>query len=325
MNRLACSGLAISNTGIGVVQKYLYPLLEADFGNLIFSPRRDLGLAPTRRLLGLINGFRPPIGKYEVYLSVVPPLPFGLRGRVVSIVHDLRWMRTRGALGRRYRMWDLKRTISRSDAIICISQRTYNDLVTAVPEAEAIAHVSWLGPGLVPEGSFVNASSGNLLLVGGAAHKANEQAAALLADTKPAWLKSVTGIGVSQVVKDTIQSAFGEEFGTWLENVDDTSVVAAFREAEFFMLLGQDEGFGLPFVEALASGCQVIALDQPLTREIFGDSCTYLTGDSVRNGRVLQNRPDIPADLRLDAVERFAWTKFGNSVASQLFPSRVTG
>lgn len=311
---LACSGLARANTGIGVVQRNLYPYLEREFGPLQYSPARDLGRTPFQRVLGLINGFRPPLAAHSVFLSAVPPLPMALPGKVICIIHDLRWLRTRGYLSRRYRMWDLKRTVSRANSLVCISQRTYDDLVTALPEAAHKSVVAWLGPGLVPPSSFDSTVSGRLLLIGGAAHKDNESAAKLLAKLDPSWLTGITGIGVSDEVQSIIGEAFGPTFGTWLKSVPDEDVVAAYRDSEFFMLLGKDEGFGLPFVEALASGCQVIAFDQPLTRELFGNACTYVTANDEENAKVLKDRPSVPEAVRREILERFSWKKFADTV-----------
>lgn len=315
---LACSGLARANTGIGVVQRNLYPYLEREYGPLKFSPVRDLGRTPWQRAVGLINGFRRPFGAHSVYISAVPPLPLALPGKVVSIVHDLRWLRTRGFLSRQYRTWDLKRTVSRSDNLICISQRTFDDLVAAVPSAAPKSVVAWLGPGLIPPNSFEPGASGRLLLIGGAAHKENESAAKLLAKLKPDWLVGITGIGVSNEVQAIIEDAFGATFGTWLKNVSDAEVVAAYRDSEFFMLLGKDEGFGLPYVEALASGCQVIAFDQPLTRELFGSACTYVSESEEENAKVLTERPAVPEPVRREAVDRFSWQNFANTVIAKV-------
>lgn len=311
---LACSGLARGNTGIGIVQRNLYPLLENEFGSISYSPVRDLGRTPWQRIMGLWNGFRPPLDDYGVYLSAVPPLPLALSGKVVSIIHDLRWLRTRGFVSRNYRLWDLKRTVSRSDSLICISQRTYDDLVSALPFAAEKCVVGWLGPGLTPPDSFVPTNSGRLLLIGGATHKQNEAAARLLARAKPEWLSGVTGIGVSSEVQTIIGDAFGASFGTWLDVASDAEVIAAYRDAEYFMLLSQDEGFGLPFVEALASGCQVIAFDQPLTRELFGPACIYMNNDDVENARILGQRPSIPESVRREVVGRFSWENFAATV-----------
>jgi glycosyltransferase involved in cell wall biosynthesis len=314
MAYVACSGLTRANTGIGVVQRALYPYLEHEFGSLAFSPVRDLGRSPLQRIRGLVAGFTPPSEAHTIYLSAVPPLPLMLRAPTVSIIHDLRWMRTRGPVSRLYRMWDLKRTVSKSASLICISQRTYDDLTIHFPHAAEKASVAWLGPGLIPPNSFVSKSSGTLLLVGGATHKENELSARLLAEARPKWLKAIVGIGVSTEVKSIIKDAFGAGFGTWLKNVSDEDVAAAYARSEFFMLLGKDEGFGLPFVEALASGCQVIAFDQPLTRELLGAACTYLSANHEANIQLLRDKPAVPELARQAVAKKFSWQNFADAI-----------
>ncbi|WAJ32009.1 glycosyltransferase [Arthrobacter sp. FX8] len=190
--------------------------------------------------------------------------------------------------------------------------------MAALPAAEGKATVAWLGPGLVQTTSLNPRDTGNLLLIGGAAHKENEAAAEMLARIKPLWLKSVTGIGVSTEVKAIIDREFGPDFGTWMSNVSDDEVLRAYRQAEFFMLLSQDEGFGLPFVEALASGCQVIALDQPLTRELLGDACTYVSRDHASDSLILAEKPAISVEARMSVVNRFSWSNFGDAVVGKL-------
>src|SRR4029453_4838143 len=110
----------------------------------------------------------------------------------------------------------------------------------------------------------------------------------------------------------------------WLQNVSDEEVIAAYRHAEYFMLLGKDEGFGLPFVEALASGCQVIAMDQPLTRELLGEACTYVEDSIESDASVLRKKPDVPGEIRQRVVSKFDWEHFSRGVRDRLFAD-ITG
>ena len=96
------------------------------------------------------------------------------------------------------------------------------------------------------------------MLVGSAAHKRNELAAAALALARPPWVRGIIGVGVSEQVRETLSTVLPCE---WFQSVSDAEMLALYQRAEFFLMLGTDEGFGLPFVEALAAGCQVIATD----------------------------------------------------------------
>ncbi|HET9030150.1 MAG TPA: glycosyltransferase family 1 protein [Candidatus Aquilonibacter sp.] len=63
------------------------------------------------------------------------------------------------------------------------------------------------------------------------------------------------------------------------------------------------EGFGLPFVEAMASGCPVIATDQSIPEPIAGVSLQFAVGDSDAAAHHMQRILD-DASLRRDLVER---------------------
>ena len=249
--RIGCSGPVSEHCGIGVVQKHLYAYLAEAGHELVSSTPRDVGTSLVAKMRGLTRGFRPARGPVDVYLSAVPPLPFGVRAPLLTVVHDLRWLRTRSKTGATYRAWDLRRTVRHSDALLCISENTHRELIEFDPLASGKATVQRLGTGLIPEGSFQQSNSGLVMLVGSAAHKRNELAAAALAFARPPWVHGIIGVGVSEQVRETLSKDFPCE---WFQSVSDAEMLALYQRAEFYLMLGTDEGFGLPFVEALAAG-----------------------------------------------------------------------
>lgn len=50
---------------------------------------------------------------------------------------------------------------------------------------------------------------------------------------------------------------------------------AAYRKADLLVHTAEAEGFGLPLIEAMACGCQVIASDLPVLREVGGNAAIY--------------------------------------------------
>ncbi len=52
-------------------------------------------------------------------------------------------------------------------------------------------------------------------------------------------------------------------------------LAAAYRRADLLVHTADAEGFGLPLIEAMACGCQVIASDIPVLREVGGEAATY--------------------------------------------------
>jgi glycosyltransferase involved in cell wall biosynthesis len=65
----------------------------------------------------------------------------------------------------------------------------------------------------------------------------------------------------------------------WIGYVDDADKPSLYRLAEVFLFPSSYEGFGLPVVEAMASGTPVVARDIPVMEEITGDAA-YLVKDA---------------------------------------------
>lgn len=314
--RIGCSGPVCERSGIGVVQKHLYAYLEEAGHQLVLSEPRDVGMSPVAKIRGLARGFRPARGPVDVYLSAVPPFPCGIRAPSLAIVHDLRWLRTRSKIGATYRAWDLRRAVRHSAALMCVSENTRRELIAFDPRASDKASVQRLGPGQIPEGSFVRSDSGLVLLVGSAAHKRNELAAEALAFAHPPWVRGIIGVGVSEQVRSTLSNAFACE---WFQGVSADEMCALYRRAEFFLMLGTDEGFGLPFVEALAAGCQVIAMDHLLAREVLGAASVLVSpGDAVEVGEQLMPAPRVSPEARAAQAKHFSWRTFGEACEAEL-------
>lgn len=72
-----------------------------------------------------------------------------------------------------------------------------------------------------------------------------------------------------------------EEFGNrllWLEEATDADLLAVLQSADALVAASEDEGFGLPIVEAQRVGLPVIARDIPVFREVAGEDATYFSG-----------------------------------------------
>lgn len=310
--KIGCSGQVSERSGIGVVQKHLYDYLVRAGHDLVESDPRDVGTSSVDQVHGLMRGFRPAKGAFDVYLSAVPPVPFGVRAPLLTLVHDLRWLRTRSKLGAAYRAWDLRRAVTHSDALICVSNTTLRSLHEFDARATGKSASSLLGTGLVPEDSFADSKSGVLMLVGGATHKRNEDAADALVAARPSWVKGIVGVGVSAAVQQALASVFPCE---WYSNISDAELLTLYQRAEFYLMLGTEEGFGLPFVEALAAGCQVIATDHPLAREVVGEAGILLApGGPAEIADQLCARPNVSAAIRRKHSQSYCWTKFGAEV-----------
>jgi glycosyltransferase involved in cell wall biosynthesis len=123
-------------------------------------------------------------------------------------------------------------------------------------------------------------------------------------------------VGVSEQVRESLSAAFPCE---WFQSVSDAEMLALYQRAEIFLMLGTDEGFGLPFVEALAAGCHVIATDHALAREVVGAAGSLVTdGDPAEVARQLLSPPSVPAEVRAGHARTFSWKVFGEACEAEL-------
>ena len=64
--------------------------------------------------------------------------------------------------------------------------------------------------------------------------------------------------------------------------VSDDELAAIYTGAHALVLASEDEGFGLPAVEALACGAPVAACEVPALREVLGERATFVQGGDMR-------------------------------------------
>jgi glycosyltransferase involved in cell wall biosynthesis len=84
-------------------------------------------------------------------------------------------------------------------------------------------------------------------------------------------------------------SALGLRERVAIRSYEPDSVVAElYKRASVFAFLSEYEGFGLPPLEALASGIPVVLTDTAVAREVFGDAAIYVpNGDVAAAARAL--------------------------------------
>lgn len=315
------SGLVEPSTGIGVVQRALYPRLERLGFQVRVAEPRWRGSGARARLEGFLGALDSGARSDEVVLNSVNPFPVRGARRSVAIVHDLQWRVTKGPAARVYHRLDLENTARRAGQVVTISERVRDELLGFAPELAGRLRVAHLGPGLVddPEKWRAQPKRDAVLLVGGASHKRNELAADVLAEVGTHKVPGVVGVGLSAPVRARLEAAFGSSACTWLSGLDDAQMVETFASCRYFMHLGVQEGFGLPYIEAMACGAVVLAVDQPLTREILGNAAVLLPDGApaeIAAAWTASSEPD--QETRVEQANRYDWDRFAGVVADSI-------
>ena len=130
-------------------------------------------------------------------------------------------------------------------------------------------------------------------------------------DFKQMWLMIV---GVSGSVFKAINVPHELERVCFLGYVNDETLAGLYAAASLFVLPSQDEGFGLPALEAMASGTPVIVSDAGALPEVVGEAgVTFCLSDQNALTNVLRDylrNAELRAQLRekgLERAKRFSW------------------
>lgn len=312
--RVAVSGLVTPHSGIGVLQRELYPRLEAFGLDLVEMPSREPqpGLFP--RASALARGALARLPRnIDHFLSLVTPFLLTVNVPTTTLVYDLRWMRQRSGISGLYRAVDLKRAIRHSDNLVAISERTSQELIEFHPGIKPkVAH---LGPGQMTTSNFLPSSSRDIMLIGSAPHKRNELAAELIATMPAGWAGEIFGVNVSSETITKLEGALGTGRCHWFHQIPKAKLMEVYRRCGISFQLSVDEGFGLPFIEALTAGHTVVAIDQPLTREVLGSAAILLREEGVSDmASQLVGYPLPDVSVRRAVAARYSWQDFSTRI-----------
>jgi glycosyltransferase involved in cell wall biosynthesis len=99
-------------------------------------------------------------------------------------------------------------------------------------------------------------------------------------------------------------------------HVPDDELAAILTGARALVFPSDDEGYGLPPVEALACGTPVVCTDIPALREVLGDRATYAPFDQLLpTAWGINGRPTSPLDRTWEDVARETWAVYADALA----------
>ena len=247
----------------------------------------------------LLARVRPRLAHFVHTLPLRVPCP------AVVTVQDVGFERDASLMGARDRLVFravVPRAVRRAAKVIAISERTKRDVIDlyGIPEDKVVVTPLGVDPSFRPgEGT-----NGRYALFVGAVQERKDPLAALEA-ARAADLPLV----VAGPEKDAALAAELRRRGADVRGyVTKEELASLYRGAAVLVLPSRYEGFGLPVVEAMASGTPVVAAPDDALREVAGDAALFAgpgeLGEAVR--RALDDRDRLVA-AGLERARAFTW------------------
>jgi glycosyltransferase involved in cell wall biosynthesis len=249
-----------------------------------------------------LRRLRPALIHFQ---HVLPPLD---RTRAVVTVHDLSFERDASAMGRLDRLafrTFVPRSVRRAVRVLTVSERTKRDLIELyrTDPGKVVVTPNGVDPAFAPGPD--GGSGGYLLYVGAIQARKDPLAAADAADEAGLPLV-VVGPERDPDLADELRRR-----GAQLRGYLDLSELAeVYRRASVLILPSRYEGFGLPVLEAMASGTPVVASGDAALREVAGAAALYASRDELGAAvrRALAERDRLGA-AGLERARAFSWAE----------------
>lgn len=216
--------------------------------------------------------------------------------------------------------------VAAASAIICISEFTRQELlrlwgplpqpVVVIPDAA--------GPEFQPEGPSWNPGGRFVLFVGKRSGYKDfaclAEAFATVADKHPDLLLVVVGGGPLSADERTSLAELGITRRVRHYFPSAVELACMYRSSTVFVFPSRMEGFGLPVLEALASGTPTILADTPVFREVADTAATYFVpGDatslSTTIEKVIADGSEAHRRTGINRSADFSWNRTARETA----------
>jgi glycosyltransferase involved in cell wall biosynthesis len=259
-----------------------------------------------------LRKLRPAVAHFQ---HVVAP---GCPSPAVVTIHDLSFERDPSLMSRRDRFFFrtmVPRSARRADRVLAVSEQTKRDLVATydIDPAKIVVTPNGVDPAFGPDGP---ARDGRpyLLFVGALNARKDPVTAIEALPLTNSDLKLVLAGPDKGDGKEARKAVERLGLGSRVEfagHVEKAELAALYRGAECLVFPSRYEGFGLPVLEAMASGTPVVATAAGAIPEVAGDAAILVEpGDpaALADGieRALADG-DVLVKAGLARARRFSW------------------
>lgn len=284
--------------------------------------------------------FGPEVDVSVFFNFIVPPK---IRGKVVTTVHDLTFLRYPETMKQsNYNHFNagLARSVARSDTIITVSEFTKRELQELMDVPEEKIKVVYSAPSMhgnaIADYAQVATQYGitkeYLLFVGTVEPRKNLYR----------LLKAYDRLKTEKKIDQQLVLAGGNgwenaEIYTLVSNlnhkediiftgfVDGATKNALYRNAKAFVFPSIYEGFGIPPLEAMAHDCPVICAEVASLPEVVGDAAYYVDPfdeDSIAQGILMVLEQEDLREILIargrEQTQKFNWARTGEAFLNMI-------
>jgi len=224
----------------------------------------------------------------------------------VVTIHDLSFEREPELMSRADR-WTFRLTVPRAARkarrVLTVSERSRRDLVElyGLPAAKVIVTPNGVDPVFRPD---AGTGRGGFLLSVGAVQPRKNQTAALAAARELGMPLKVAGPTKDAATAQELEAGGAELLGY----VSARELAALYHDAACLVQASHYEGFGLPVLEAMASGTPVVTVREDALLEVAGEAAVVVEDDGLADGvrRALAERERL-VTAGLERAKAFSW------------------
>ena len=275
------------------------PELVPDGVEAVALPARSQEMRMAWSLPRLLRRLRPDVAHFQ------HALPLGYRGRSVVTLHDLHFEHHPAAMGLADRLTFkamVPRAARRADHVLAVSERTRRDAIDlyGLDPAKVTVTLHGVDPAFAPG----NDGTHDYVLFVGAIQGRKDPLAALAAAQANGLPLVVAGPEKEPALAAELRRR-GADVRGW---VTHDELAQLYRGAAALVLPSLHEGFGIPVVEAMASGTPVVLSGDEALREVAGDAGVYASGGDYGSAlrRALADRAAL-SEAGLERARRFSW------------------
>lgn len=298
----------------------------------IFQNKNDINTEPESRVLLKILRYLPLLKilpKNSIFHSSYYRVSLQRNVKNIVTVHDFTYEYFMVGMARYVHVWQKRIAISKSSGIICVSESTKKDLLKFYPNLKN-EKIRVIHNGVGDEFSVLSnpasyltfqfkklANKKYLLYVGDrSSYKNFKLAIDVLFDLDDFSLVVIGGGKFNKYEKSIIKEKRGDVFH--FSGLDGNELNVIYNNAFCLLYPSSYEGFGIPIVEAMKSGCPVVSVNVSSIPEVCKNACLLVDNFNLESLIEKVKSLEDP-ETRRCAIEKgiirsqaFSWSKCFN-------------